>query len=1392
MADIDKVESVDQTIKEILKLSSEAQKTTKDKLRFEKQLQHNATLSLRRAFQGMSSGALAEQVDMLGFGGDDPGKALTNLLNLAREQNKPSITNFMKGTLQEVKRTGFNLAPISSVEDVLMKRSIDVKQIDPKKAYLNKADAWAKKLKSAGRISTGSKPLFKKVGGADVAEFTLKGGKSIYIPLAARVPISQTNYDIFGMYKGFGDNPIRLGDDLVDQISKGDINLSNDSLKSLTRSIEKFGGRFPRSAPALAGTGIDKLHEVMRSRLVNVQVKGGRKESVMSTVKDMLKEGYHLSGGTGPLVKIGDTVSDMVEMSYGFDIKNYMAFGNQFDVSRGLSKWVRPELGFTQEAVNTMRSRGIKGAPISEKAAKVKSAARRIDLAVIYGREREFTRTRGAAAIGGAGEAFASRELFQKGVFNLEQIRMHEISASKLDYLSPEVVEAIKDMKTTRLSPGSTIGYGFQDLQEVKALTGDIGTEEIIGYKNRYSRDQEKLTVVTRRLIKGKSGVKVFDGLKHTLIESDVASIANKLWRKDGSDLVKRIGADVVVAGDVILKNPAARSEQMTSGLGLLLRSSGMSEVEVDDMIKGHMGKVAKSTKDSYVARNVLKLARTSGLGAEDVGLLFGSYAGDTLAQTRESVQRVFGRSAISKAELRAIHRGRFVGVTGVVAGGSELFGDISTGTFEARGVMPMQALGKRGQAMSSMIKARRGVSTLATRTELGKALATLSTKKGAMDLFTGQQIKAAREITPEFLLGDRLDSIFHQEGTMVKVPKQYRKTLGVERMYLPSTQAVKGMGTYRDIMGVPKESELLKRYTGLFGQMLEGAPEEKIAASMTSLQEQLKREYVTPVSGKSQPLFGTVRAQVQTDIASGFRGKLMQMARRDLQGKSLMYAQGISPAAAEEMFAGMRRIGASPEYVAELSERLYSGKGVPGMMWRHPQIGKFSTMPSMFYIHKGATTGFTMQAGTFETGLSADVDADRLAGAFVRNKAEEQSMIRTMRDTELIGQYEEYKAQSKSYKTALKRSAFGKASAYSQVGTIAKEALGQEIGGVTHVMGKLYRGALHSGDEKLIGAMSFLAEYVPQELISAKHLSATEAEALTGISERMFSAKSPAAMNRILRERFDFAKFEKQTKISIDETISRAFTSYNKATATDTAFLQAEAIEAFGRGKGAKVLGEAGIVNVDDFVEALQAKEGTIYEKVLADPITAIKKGTSGWSGTETLTSNVKTMMRGELPKVGKSHAMIAGAAAFAGAMFYLGSKSRENTPFGGYDIMDAPAPIQTGGGSNLVVPDVDFQARPRFVTPESMGVSGLKTGMPEGPRGIQHAPRAPIDEAMQPMSSMIRISGKERGQSDYSEISKKIVESMKMPSSVNVNINDNSRQITSEIIDRLMEKSY
>ena len=36
------------------------------------------------------------------------------------------------------------------------------------------------------------------------------------------------------------------------------------------------------------------------------------------------------------------------------------------------------------------------------------------------------------------------------------------------------------------------------------------------------------------------------------------------------------------------------------------------------------------------------------------------------------------------------------------------------------------------------------------------------------------------------------------------------------------------------------------------------------------------------------------------------------------------------------------------------------------------------------------------------------------------------------------------------------------------------------------------------------------------------------------------------------------------------------------------------------------------------------------------------------------------------------------------------------------------------------------------------------------------------------------------------------KITESMKMPSSVNVNINDNSREITSEMIDRLMDGAY
>ena len=1372
---IDKVDSVDKVTQDVLKLAKQARNKVGHKGQFEKELEYHANVALRRAFKGMSSGAVAEQMQTLK--GDTASGTLTNLLKLAREQQKPSITNHVRGKLKQMQGQRITGTSIRDVEGLLEKVGVgEPARITPSTAYRKKADAWAKTLRNSLKGSgLGFQDYAtKSVGGADVAEFFFKGGQSIHIPLSSRVPISNLNYDVFGLYKGIGSDPLSFSDVLIDKIAKGDIDLTNDSARSLSRSVEKLGGLFPRAAPALAGTGIENFYEIMRSKLVNVQIPGGKKTEVMSNVNELLKKGYSLSGGTGPMVNIGDKVSDMVQMSYGFDIKNYMAFGNQFDIGRGLSKWVRPELSFTESATKYMGGRRIKGMTTGRAEAAL-SGRRSIDLVTLYGREKAFSKL----DVAGEGEALVSKRLFRKGVFDVEQFKTHKISVAKdADILAPEVAEFLRTGKPTAFKSGATIGLGFDNLSEVKALSSGIGSEEIVGVK--YAKDQEKINIITRRLVKGQSGVKVFDGLKHTLMESDIASAANRLWRKDGSDLIKTLGVDAIVAGDIVVKNPATRSTQMTSALAHMLRQSGANETYIDDIVKGHMKKVGQSAQDSDVARNLFSIAKQNKLGRQDLGLIFGSYAGESLAKTQANVQGALGRK-LSMKEIREIHKGRFLGITSVVAGGSELFGDISTGTVEPRTSWMLGSMGPEGQAMGEMIESRRLTQTVGARTEVEKAFASMLGTKG---VFTPQQLAGARAVAPGYLDPDALQSIFHQEGTMMKFTTaqmaQYGEALGGQQhMYLPSAERVPGMGTYRQPTGEAGAASLLKHYKSLLTQVTEGKVSPKdITKTMGELQAELQAQHIAPFAGKGQPLIGAVRGQVQTDVATGFRTNLLERISADesskLTGKSRQFAQGISKAAAEEMFAGMTRQGASPEYIKAQREALQAGRGVPGMIWRHPQIGKYSTLPAMYYMHEGATTGFTVQKGTIEMGLSMDVDADRLGGMFVMNKREEESMRKAMANNKFIGEFENYKARTESMKSSLIKTAIpGK---FSQVATVQKAMLGGEIGGATYVMENLYKGAIYegvrTGDKQLIESMSFLSEYVPQELISAKHLSPAEAEALVDVSGKMLKAGEAKVITGIIAKRFDLPEFQKATGINIRETISRAYTGYEQAM-LDPAFEAPETMASFARGKrGAR----QAVMGLEEFTETLTKKKGTMFGGMLPDPVLAIKRGSTGFSGTETLTSNMKTMTKSQFAGMGKGTAMVAAASTVAGALFYLAAKSREETPFGGYNVM-AQQPVQ------------DFQAKPRYVSPDTIQGAQPKDGQIGSPQAIQHTPRAMVDQNTTPMSSVIKIRGTESANVDYNEIAKKITERMKLPSNVNVNINDNSRTITAEMIDRLIE---
>ena len=792
-------------------------------------------------------------------------------------------------------------------------------------------------------------------------------------------------------------------------------------------------------------------------------------------------------------------------------------------------------------------------------------------------------------------------------------------------------------------------------------------------------------------------------------------------------------------------------------------------------------------------------MSREAAMGTTELGLIFGSYAGDTFQETQANLKRVFGGKGladISRKEIREIHKGRFLGVTTIAAGGSELFGGVSVGGIEPRTAWMMESLGEEGRTMAGMVSSRRATQTAAARRELEKAFATTV---GAEGVFTPGQFAAAREVTPQYLAKDRLESIFHQEGTMMRfTPEQmarYGEVVGGrEFMYLPSGRDVTGMGVYRKPTGEIGAGSLLKQYERLFTQITEGEDVAKVAKTMSFLEEELVAQHITPYAGKGQNLFGTVRGQVQTAEATRFRSDLMRRISDDIadgmiKREARTFGQGISREAAEEIFAGMARQGAAPEYIKTQRAALESGNGVAGLIWRHPQIGKYSTMPAMYYLHEAATTGFTIQSGTIEMGLSMDVDADRLGGMFVMNKTEEESIKKMVNNKNFLDDFERYKDRSKSLKLALRKSE--KIVPFSQIATISKAALAEEIGGATWVMENLYKGAIQTGDEKLIESMSFLSEYVPQELISAKHLTPEEAERLVGVSGQMIRQESSEDIVEIIGRRFDLNKVKRRTGIDVGDTIAGAFAGY-KTALKDEIFEGSEALAGVAKGKTSDVVRHyAGAVEA--YTETLERQKDTKLGRMFPEPTLALKKGSTGFSGTETLTANMKTFMKEQFAGIGKGKALLAGAAALAGGLFYLGATKREVTPFGGYDVM-APPPVTMPARqeTQMAIPDMNFQAKPRYISAENIQGGQLQTGMPDAPQSIQQTPRAMVDQNTTPLSSKITIRANESANIDYNEITKKITESMKMPSSVNVNINDNSREITSEMIDRLMDGAY
>lgn len=1389
-----------------------------------KELVYGTRIALGQSFKELSSRQIGDLMYTESLT-DDPMSALSKIEAMAAKYQKPSL---MMNLSRQVGMIGKrDISNMTNKYSFAPETSRLITEGEPLKAASRMrsklSQAMAASLGTAFTVSDQFKVM--EMAGAPVAEFDIRKGakvQKITLPLGSRVPLNNINHFIYGMYNPItnqakGGKPLSFSDHIINELvdkngllskwDKGEFHFGLTGEAALKKFRGLYGEQFPSAMPAPAGAGISGVWEKRYAGAVNIQVPSdATPQQIQAIMKEQLgKEGYAL----GPKAEMISTPAGMkaFQMQYGYDPSKLVPFGSG---DEGIMNWSRKPLNFMRnevymtemaagEAHRYQRARGIK-ALVTSAGAKEMADRRNLSAAVLYAPKGAMP------ARLGEGEAIARRSL--ESMLELEQTRHYHVAAREgVDPVARQIMEAHKTGKPVRLPQGVSLGIGYETMREItskgkveytalgdeldsifSATMGDSITEEIVSAKR--VEDSDMLHVVTRRMIRGHSGVKVFEDLKHTLMTYGPEAFEKEAYevginKRRIKMMLDNFNTDVIVESDILHKDARLRRKQMTSGLRHILAQSGID----DPFVKAPMTYLEGIGGKYGTEQELLKVARKHGISSAQFGMVFGTYA-EELKSGKDVISDI-GFSSREQAWIRRT-KGAALGIASMTPGGGELAIDIGRGTFEQRAIWKMMAGGESTAEIARMMAGRRTIETGRARTEVEKAVASLA---GDVSMLTEQQKAGARAIDYKLLAEGVPGSIYGTEGMAVKVPEKYRGVFkGSQHLYVPSQLELSSMAPYTDpVSGEKMAGATLKQYESLVGMMHEDRGLDAVRNQARSLNIELSEQYAALAAGK-QKLTGTARVQVQkayTAAGATLGEELTVRTSMDLM---------------EKMWGDMHRAGAEASFIAEQRRAFEAGEEVMGVAWRHPQTAKFSALPVKM-VHDPTLgvggVGYHFKASeAVMKAVRGDYDADTMGIAAVMNRREDESLKKLINSSNFDAEFTAYGKQHDLFKAARREGVkLGALDQFDKMGQKAKQMLATEIGGVDYAYEQILKGAIATGEKGLIDDAMLLYDFVPQELISAKHLTAKEAEELAGVSQELFRAVSTiqedipgrradalkTIISRSISSRFDVAALESQGVMSqkIEDVLSKSIAGLGEKDIAED-FMQLAKKGAY----DAETIALA--ENPEQMIARMRQARESIYAPLLPDSIAAdtMLKRPRTDSATESLISNVKTKMKSLRGGPGTSAGLIAGAAAVAGSLFYLAARSREDAALGGYDTM-APPPMPAAGPSAtpLLVPEMNFQAKPRFVTPDQ--IQG-RVGMPPTPDPIQQTPRGMISQDMSPMSNVIKIRGRDSANSDYNDITRKIVESMKIPSSINVNVNDNSKQITSEMVDRLLEGAY
>jgi hypothetical protein len=591
----------------------------------------------------------------------------------------------------------------------------------------------------------------------------------------------------------------------------------------------------------------------------------------------------------------------------------------------------------------------------------------------------------------GDGEALASNNATQLRTWQRENSVRIQLNRARADLLE----RWHKGELEAGMALGAEVGTG-----DLKMVEDNMKISSIELHETKAGGDFFKVHYTQTEKLPAHA--KFFGSLKATMHFQDPSQLRTKLGAIGMEDAINQ-GYMVIADMDRLKKSRSLHNEQMATALHDIMsqKLSGNLKGSVRGFMENPVafmrGKESLAMRGGTythgtMAQELLGVARKAGLGAEDLGMAFGSMP---YVMGKAETGRAFIGAGFEKEDIRGFFKQARRGFAGGV--GSFQYagpGYDTMGSIEPRAFLALQggALGGFGEDIAADISRRLALTTPET---VGVAAEVEKSLKSIAGQHTpgGEVLDLSKISTSD--LGTEFKKFVDAGGGTMKVGH------GFADMYVPGAEAISTMRPFTTSTGKEVYSNLFDIYESAAeqGTML-GAGKINVAEYSEGLNRTIQDlQYHHAPGGKG--LGAIERGKV---LGSRFLMGVTEGGKWVGEAPTDLHTVGITKNYAEQMFSEMKQAGIFGEDLADVETRFMKGERVGGFMSRHPFIGAYSHQPVGLQLMEGDEAivaipervrqirGRELTLGPL-VGMAGDKDADHFSVMLLGRREEARAL---------------------------------------------------------------------------------------------------------------------------------------------------------------------------------------------------------------------------------------------------------------------------------------------------------------------------------------------------------------------------------------------------------------